>query len=104
LPYDSNQFSLLHKVYIKNFTLALEKELRPHGIFVQLVSPLFVRTKMNNFSTTITQAKRNIFIPSVEDYTRFAVFTLGKTKRTTGYWAHGIQVNTTFRIKKNNLF
>jgi 17beta-estradiol 17-dehydrogenase / very-long-chain 3-oxoacyl-CoA reductase len=80
------------KVYVKNFTLALEKELRSHNIWVQLVSPMFVRTKMNNFSTTITQAKRNIFIPSVETYTKFAVFTIGKTKQTTGYWAHGLQV------------
>lgn len=34
----------------------------------------------------------NVGIPDVESYVRSAVFTLGKTNETTGYWAHAIQV------------
>ncbi|KXJ76031.1 hypothetical protein RP20_CCG010469 [Aedes albopictus] len=44
---------------------------------------------MNNFSTTLM--KGGLFIPDAESYAKYAVFTLGKTKQTTGYWTHGIQ-------------
>lgn len=78
------------KVYVKNFTLALKYELAAHGIDVQLVTPMFVRTKMNYYSTTVT--KGNIFCPNVVKYTKWAVFVMGKTDYTTGYWTHGIQI------------
>lgn len=77
------------KIYVKNFTLALQHELRKHGIDVQLITPMFVRTKMNEYSTTVMSG--NIFCPDVVTYTRSAVFTLGKSDRTTGYWSHGLQ-------------
>lgn len=70
--------------------LAINKELEEHNVQVQLVTPMFVQTKMNDFSTTVM--KGNILIPDVETYTRSAVFTLGKTSKTTGYWTHGLQV------------
>ena len=44
-------------------------------------------------------------MPDVESYTKFAVFTLGKSSQTTGYWSHGLQVSnlliiiTSFRIR-----
>ncbi|XP_053673428.1 inactive hydroxysteroid dehydrogenase-like protein 1 [Anopheles nili] len=77
------------KAYIHNFTLAMQHELEPFGITCQLVSPMFVTTKMNNFSTTIMEG--GLFIPNAEMYAKFATFTLGKTKQTTGYWSHGFQ-------------
>ncbi|XP_055592184.1 inactive hydroxysteroid dehydrogenase-like protein 1 [Uranotaenia lowii] len=77
------------KAYIHNFTLAMQYELEPFGITCQLVSPLFVTTKMNNFSTTVMEG--GLFIPDAESYAKSAVFTLGKSKQTTGYWTHGIQ-------------
>lgn len=77
------------KAYIHNFTLALQYELEPFGITCQLVSPLFVATKINNFSTTIMEG--GVFIPNAESYAKHAVFTLGKSKQTTGYWSHSIQ-------------
>lgn len=77
------------KAYVHNFTLAMQYELEPFGITCQLVSPMFVSTKMNNFSTTVM--KGGIFIPDAESYAKHAVFTLGKSKQTTGYWSHGIQ-------------
>jgi len=78
------------KVYVKNFSLALQYELAPYGIDVQLVTPMFVRTKMNHYSTTVM--KGNIFCPDVESYTKQAVFMLGKSTYTSGYWAHGLQL------------
>ncbi|CAO1336764.1 unnamed protein product [Diamesa serratosioi] len=77
------------KVYVKNFTLAIRKELEPFNVQVQLVTPMFVLTKMNEYSTSVM--KGNILIPDVESYTRSAVFTLGKSSKTTGYWSHGLQ-------------
>ncbi|XP_063710029.1 inactive hydroxysteroid dehydrogenase-like protein 1 [Culicoides brevitarsis] len=77
------------KIFVKNFTLALQHELRNRGIDVQLITPMFVRTKMNEYSTTVMSG--NVFCPDVETYTRSAVFTLGKSDRTTGYWSHGLQ-------------
>jgi 17beta-estradiol 17-dehydrogenase / very-long-chain 3-oxoacyl-CoA reductase len=50
---------------------------------------MFVQTKMNDYSTSVM--KGNILVPDVESYTKSAVFTLGKSSRTTGYWSHGIQ-------------
>ncbi|XP_058447888.1 inactive hydroxysteroid dehydrogenase-like protein 1 [Malaya genurostris] len=83
------------KAYIHNFTLALQYELEPFGITCQLVSPLFVTTKMNSFSDSLMAG--GIFIPNAESYAKHAVFTLGKTKQTTGYWSHGIQYGV-FRL------
>lgn len=90
--------------------LALSKELEEHNIQVQLVTPLFVQTKMNNYSTSVM--KGNILMPDVESYTKFAVFTLGKSSQTTGYWSHGLQVSnldlliiiTSFRIRDDFFF
>lgn len=78
-------------MYVKNFTLAIQHEFSPYGITVQLVTPMFVRTKMNDYSSTVMSGG-NILIPDVQSYTKSAVFSLGKTNETTGYWSHGIQV------------
>jgi len=51
-------------------------------------------------------------MPDVESYTKFAVFTLGKSSQTTGYWSHGLQVSnldlliiiTSFRIRDDFFF
>ncbi|KAM7353654.1 hydroxysteroid dehydrogenase-like protein 1 isoform 2-T3 [Cochliomyia hominivorax] len=77
------------KRYIRAFSLAIERELAEYNIDVQCVTPLFVVTKMNQYSETVM--KGNILIPSVKAYTRSLVFTLGKTIETTGYWSHGLQ-------------
>lgn len=44
---------------------------------------------MNDYSTTVM--KGGVFFPEVASYTKSAVFTMGKSSRTTGYWSHGIQ-------------
>ena len=77
------------KAFIRNFTLAIQEELEPFGITVQLVSPMFLVTKMNAFSDKVMSG--GLLVPSVESYTRSALFTLGKTNRTNGWWSHAVQ-------------
>lgn len=77
------------KAYIRMLTLAIERELSPHGVAVQLVSPMFLVTKLNRFSTTLQAG--GLFIPDVETYTAAALNKLGKTPRTNGYFMHSIQ-------------
>lgn len=79
------------KRYIKSLTLAMAQELSEHNIVVQCLTPMFLVTKMNQYSETLM--KGNLLIPQVQTFTRSAVFTLGKTVETTGYWSHGIQVS-----------
>lgn len=81
----------IRQSYVKNFTMALQYECKPYGIDVQLLSPYFVRTKLHSYSASVMAG--NFFIPDVETYVRSAVFTLGKTDETTGYWPHAIQVS-----------
>ncbi|XP_037960400.1 hydroxysteroid dehydrogenase-like protein 1 [Teleopsis dalmanni] len=77
------------KRYVKCLTQAMERELAEYNITVQCVTPLFLVTKMNQYSNTVM--KGGFLIPNVKSFTRSAVFTLGKTIETTGYWTHGLQ-------------
>lgn len=77
------------KAYVRNFTLAIREELECYGITVQLVSPMFLVTKMNAFSERVMSG--GLLIPSVESYTKSALFTLGKSTRTNGWWSHSVQ-------------
>lgn len=77
----------------------MQHEYASHGLTIQLVTPMFVRTKMNEYAPTVMES-RSFLIPDVESYTKFAVFTLGKTLKTTGYWSHGVQVRSfTFEVE-----
>lgn len=78
------------KKYVRYLTNALQLELSNTNLTIQLLSPFFVMTKMNNYSRTVMDG--GLFFPNVEKYTKFAVSMLGKTPDTTGFWAHGIQV------------
>lgn len=77
------------KLYVKSFTLALQHELAPYGLTIQLVTPMYVVTKMNQYSSEVM--KGGFLIPDVKSFTKSAVFTLGKSNETTGYWSHGLQ-------------
>ncbi|XP_011191480.2 inactive hydroxysteroid dehydrogenase-like protein 1 [Zeugodacus cucurbitae] len=77
------------KRYVRCFSQAIERELAEHNITVQCVTPLFLVTKMNQYSDTVM--KGGFLIPDVKSFTRSAVFTLGKSAETTGYWTHGLQ-------------
>lgn len=84
--------SFYFQSFANSFTLGLQRECAPHGIKVQLLTPFFVSTNMTKYAKV-----KNIFIPSVDSYCRWAIFTLGKTYATCGYWSHEIQV----RLKSN---
>ncbi|XP_055836531.1 inactive hydroxysteroid dehydrogenase-like protein 1 [Episyrphus balteatus] len=77
------------KKYVKSLTLALQEELNEYGITVQCVTPLFLVTKMNQYSKKVMSG--GFLIPDVKSFTQSAVFTLGRTSETTGYWTHGLQ-------------
>lgn len=82
-------------MFIKSFSAALRYEYEDSGITVQHVSPLFVNTKMNAFSDKLQES--GILVPSAATYAKYAVNALGQVDETSGYWAHGIQVqNNTF--------
>ncbi|XP_055385848.1 inactive hydroxysteroid dehydrogenase-like protein 1 isoform X2 [Condylostylus longicornis] len=87
LPY-MNVYSA-SKMYIKGFTLALQQELLDYNIVVQLVTPMYIVTKMNAYSSYVM--KGGLLFPDARTYVRSLIFTLDKTPETTGYWSHGIQ-------------
>ncbi|KAK9869731.1 hypothetical protein WA026_003468 [Henosepilachna vigintioctopunctata] len=77
------------KSYIKSFTTALRYEYRNSGLTIQHLSPFFINTKMNQFSERFQRT--NFIVPDAEMYAKYAVATLGKQDKSTGFWAHGIQ-------------
>ncbi|EEB09907.1 steroid dehydrogenase, putative [Pediculus humanus corporis] len=77
------------KAFIKSFSDALRFEYRKYGITVQHLSPMFVNTKMNDFSHRLRQT--GIFIPDAETYANNAINLLGILNNSSGYWAHGLQ-------------
>lgn len=80
------------KKFITYFTKALEMEVQEHNIHVQLVMPNFVTTKMNAYSDRVMKSGASLIFPNASSYAKSAVFTLGKTSETNGFWTHGIQV------------
>lgn len=34
----------------------------------------------------------SFMVPDAKSYAKYAVFMLGKSDQTTGYWSHGLQV------------
>lgn len=90
------------KAYIHSFTLALQEETKKLGITVQLLSPNFVITQINSYSTPIMNG--NIFIPKPDEYAKWAVSTLGMVDETTGYFWHGVQVIYHIEVQLKVLF
>lgn len=76
---------------MKSFTAALRYEYAHYGITIQHLSPMFVSTKINQFSERLMQS--SFLIPNAKTYAKYAVFMLGKADETTGYWSHGLQVD-----------
>ncbi|KAL7027384.1 hypothetical protein ACKWTF_005420 [Chironomus riparius] len=77
------------KSYTKTFTIALRKELAEYNVKAHLLIPMFVRTKMTDFTTT--PKRGNIFFPNAESYVKATINTLGYYSQTCGYWNHNIQ-------------
>jgi 17beta-estradiol 17-dehydrogenase / very-long-chain 3-oxoacyl-CoA reductase len=77
------------KAYIKSFTTALRYEYAKDGLTIQHLSPMFINTKMNQFSHRLQVS--STFVPDATTYAKYAASTLGKMDVSTGYWTHGIQ-------------
>ncbi|XP_075044987.1 inactive hydroxysteroid dehydrogenase-like protein 1 [Mixophyes fleayi] len=77
------------KAYLDNFSRNLKAELSSSGIFVQSLTPLCVGNKHLSSGTLHCLP---VLVPSPEVYARHAVRTLGFCNRTTGYWAHSLQL------------
>ncbi|XP_017014015.2 hydroxysteroid dehydrogenase-like protein 1 [Drosophila takahashii] len=77
------------KKFMTFFSKGLEAEVSEHNIHVQLVKPGFVRTNMNAYAEKVIQ--EGLFFPNAYTYARSAVFTLGKTNDTNGFWTHAVQ-------------
>ncbi|KAH8282116.1 hypothetical protein KR054_005488, partial [Drosophila jambulina] len=77
------------KVFVSYFSKGLEREVAKHNIDVQLVMPGFVGTNMNSYSEKVMQG--GLLFPNAYTYARSAVFTIGKTNETNGFWVHSVQ-------------
>ncbi|XP_046406128.1 inactive hydroxysteroid dehydrogenase-like protein 1 [Ischnura elegans] len=77
------------KLFLRSFSDALRYEYQGTGVTVQHLSPLFVNTKMNDFSHRLRTS--SFLVPDAQTYARSAVNTLGLVDHSTGYWLHGIQ-------------
>jgi len=64
--------------------------------------PNFVVTKMNAYADRVMQG--GLLFPNAYTYARSAVFTLGKTSETNGFWTHGIQVCTSIDLKHLQIY
>ena len=78
------------KAFLNRFSEALQLELRGTGVECQLVYPMFVDT--NLVQQWESMGAYSVASAPVQRYCRMAVWTIGKAWRTTGYWAHGLQV------------
>ncbi|KAK6638809.1 hypothetical protein RUM43_007078 [Polyplax serrata] len=77
------------KAFIKSFSNALRHEYKKFGITVQHLSPMFVNTKMNDFSYRLRET--SLFVPDADTYATSALNVLGILNNSAGYWAHGLQ-------------
>ncbi|XP_063801814.1 inactive hydroxysteroid dehydrogenase-like protein 1 isoform X2 [Pseudophryne corroboree] len=84
-----NSQSAASKSYLDTFSRHLKSEVASSGIFVQSLTPLCVRSKHTSYWTL---RYLPALVPSPEVYARHAVRTLGHCNRTTGYWAHSLQL------------
>lgn len=90
------------QAYVKSFTEALRYEYSGAGLTIQHLSPMFINTKMNDFSGRLRTT--SLFVPDAPTYAKYAINTLGKVDHSTGYWAHGLQVcHTHIFFYKSNL-
>jgi 17beta-estradiol 17-dehydrogenase / very-long-chain 3-oxoacyl-CoA reductase len=72
------------KVFVNNFSIALNFEYIEKGIQIQSVLPFYVSTNMTK------NIKNNLMIPSAQQYVRSALKTVGIEKQTFGYFVHKV--------------
>ena len=78
--------------YLKYLVRGLEYEYRSSGVTFQCLFPVYVATRMTQYSASLSIP--SLSIPSATTYARHALATLGWAKETAGYWPHTFQVTT----------
>lgn len=78
------------KAFVINLCSALNYEFGDKGIVMQSLVPGYVSTKLVKFSDYLQ--KDSILAPNAERYAASAINTLTRSSISTGYWAHGLQV------------
>ncbi|KAK9754546.1 short chain dehydrogenase [Popillia japonica] len=89
------------KVYVRNFTRSLRYEYSDCGITIQHLSPMFINTKMNDFSRRLRTT--SFFIPDAQTFAKHAVNTLGKLDCTTGEYARKIRLHNRVLVPRNTV-
>ncbi|KAH7936079.1 inactive hydroxysteroid dehydrogenase-like protein 1 [Rhipicephalus sanguineus] len=77
------------KVFVDWFSMALDYEYRDKGIIVQSLIPSYISTKLVRFSNFLSTP--SIIVPDAETFVKSSLQTVGSSKRTTGFWTHGLQ-------------
>lgn len=75
--------------YLDHLSRALHLEYSSSGLFVQSLIPLQIASDRGQPSSSCP--RESWFIPRPEVYARHAIYTLGVSNRTTGYWPHTLQ-------------
>lgn len=77
------------KAFVNWFSQALEYEYRSRGIVVQCLMPSYLSTGLTSFSAKLQRV--SLMVPDADRFARSALATVGYSRRTTGYWSHGLQ-------------
>ncbi|OQR67958.1 inactive hydroxysteroid dehydrogenase protein 1-like [Tropilaelaps mercedesae] len=77
------------KVFVDWFSMALDVEYRSQGIIVQSLIPSYVSTNLVRFSNFLSTP--SFIVPDAKRFVNSALDTVTYSKRTTGFWSHGLQ-------------
>jgi len=77
------------KVFVDWFSQGLDQEYRSQGIEVQSLIPSYISTRLVKFSDFLSEP--SWLVPNAETFVRSALGTVGYSRRTTGFWSHGLQ-------------
>jgi len=87
--------------YLKYLMRGLAYEYRSRGVTFQCLYPVYVATRMTQYSASLSSP--SLSIPSATTYARHALATLGWAAETPGYWPHTLQVTVTINLTANCL-
>ncbi|XP_042859279.1 inactive hydroxysteroid dehydrogenase-like protein 1 [Penaeus japonicus] len=90
LPLAYFQVYAATKAFVSSFSRALQQEYQPSGLTIQCVEPGAVSTNMTSFDKDIHTP--GLFTATPGSFAVSALATLGHSNRTSGYWAHGMQL------------
>lgn len=78
------------------FSRALAYEYKDKGIIIQSLVPSYIATSLVRFSSFLQRP--SFVVPDPERFVRSAIQTIGVSNRTTGFWSHGLQVESLINV------